>query len=330
MKKFISFMCLLLTFATLFCACNGEEPVETQPVTESVTTTAPTEETTKAPASKLKTYVDIDGELSAKATRLDVMAIRAFAGEGGYYKHAQGGCIMGDYLITCMHSPASNNIPEKVCIVKSDLKTGKIVEKSDNLILGHANDATYNPDDNIIVVADMGINGSHIVHVVNADTLKIERSISLQASGSPISYIAYDEVNQRYVCLGGLLQNLYIYDRDFRLLKVVKCSGFRNREGFDGTYVGNGAVTDGKYVYIPVWHGGETWKSQNIVIEEQTETYLRIIDISTGKDIDRIELGIQREPEYIAFRKGKFYIGCNNIKWNGMEFYKVEITTTKK
>ncbi len=328
MKKFISLMCLVLTFATLFCACNGDEPVETQPVTESVTTTTPAEETTKAPASKLKTYVDIDGTLTATATRVPAMDIRAFQGEGGYYKHAQGGCIMGDYLITCMHSPATNNIPEKVCLVKSELKTGKIVAKSDNLVLGHANDATYNPDDNVIVVADMGMNGRHIVHIVNADTLKVERSISLQASGSsPISYIAYDEVNKRYVCLGGTIEELYVYNRDFKLLKQIKCSGLRDSEEYDNSYLGNGAITDGKYVYIPEWHGGAIWPPN--AKEEQIKTYLRIIDLTIGKDVDLIELGFQREPEFIVFRNGKFYIGCNNIRWNGMEFYKVEITTTK-
>ena len=326
MKKFISMMCLLFTFATLFCACNGEEPVETQPVTESVTTTAPTEETTKAPTSKLKTYVDIDGELSAKATRLDVMAIRAFAGEGGYYKHAQGGCIMGDYLITCMHSPATETMPEKVCLVKSDLKTGKIVEKSANLILGHANDATYNPDDNVIAVADMGINGN-IIHIVDADSLEITGSHTLPTSGAPIGYIAYDEVNKRYVCLGTAIDYIYVYTRDFKLLKVVKCSGLRNSEEYDGKYLGNGAVTDGKYVYIPEWHGGANWPPN--ATEKQIKTYLRIIDASTGKDVDLVKLDFQREPEFIVFRNGKFYIGCNNINWNGMEFYKVEITTKK-
>ena len=127
--------------------------------------------------------------------------------------------------------------------------------------------------------------------------------------------------------MGTAIDYIYVYTREFKLLKVVKCSGLRDSEQYDNPYLGNGAITDGKYVYIPEWHGGANWPPS--ATERQIKTYLRIIDASTGKDVDLVKLDFQREPEFIGFRNGKFYIGCNNINWNGMEFYKVEITTTK-
>ena len=330
MKKFISLICNILTFATLFCACNKEEPIETQPITESITTTTPVEETTKAPSPVLETtYIDFEGTVSASATRVTAMDINAFLGEGGFYKHAQGGCIMGDYLITCMHSPASNDIPEKVCLVKSDLKTGKIIKKIDNLPLGHGNDATYNPDDNVLVIADCGGNGHNKLHIIDPETLTLKETITVQGNGTTICAIDYDTVNKRYVAVGAQNDYVHIYNRQFQLVKEFEGYGMTKGDPYKGDFVEQGIKTDGKYLYILEWHGGSRIADEHITIEAQVRANILVTDLNTGEHVATVETGIKRELEYMVYHNGKIYIGCNNIRWNGMEFYKVEITTSK-
>ena len=339
MKKFISMMCIVLTFATLFCACNGEEPVETQPVTESVTTAEPTEETTKAPAPVVKTtYIDFDGTVKAKPTEVKAMKISAFHQNeelGGktvqvVYKHAQGGCIMGDYLITCMNAPAVKGVyPQMVCIVKSDLKTGKIIEKSKGMPLGHGNDATYNPDDNVLVIADCGGNGHNKLHILDPETLELKETKTVSGSGTTICAIDYDTVNKRYVAVGAQNDYVHIYNRNFQLLKEFKGYGMTQGDPYKGEFSEQGIKTDGKYLYILEWHGGPNWAEKNSTTESLVRANILVTDLATGKHVATVETGIKRELEYMVYHNGKIYIGCNNIHWTGMEFYKVEITTTK-
>lgn len=66
------------------------------------------------------------------------------------YQHAQGGCVANGFLYTCMHSPFVQ--PNKCIIIKQELSSGKIVGFSREYEFGHANDATYNPDENTIVI----------------------------------------------------------------------------------------------------------------------------------------------------------------------------------
>ena len=332
MKKFISMMCLLLTFATLFCACNGEEPVETQPVTESVTATAPAEETTKAPAKK-NTFIDVDGTLSATSKELSFMRLRQFTNGEYLHTYAQGGIIEGDYAYTCMVTPWNRKPYENVfrtCIVKRSLINGEIVAKSESLPLGVSNDATYVPYNNTIVVVD-GLNANNLIQILDADTLKVKETLALKGG---VQAIAYDELNERYITIkydGDDKIKMYIYNKDFKLLKEI--SGTDGLERMDNKYGGKfncqGIHTDGTYLYILEWHGGSKYAIDGSTIEREVETKLRIVEISTGKMVDRLDLGFQREPEYIGFRKGKFYICTNNISWTGMELYQVSITTEK-
>ena len=345
MKKLISLICLVLTFATLFCACNGEDPIETQPVTESTavtttsvpeTTNTPAQETTKAPTSVEKnTFIDVDGKLSLVSKKLDFMGLPQFTQGEHLHRYAQGGVIVGDYAYTCMVTDwYHNGGVYRTCIVKTNLITGKVEAKSESLPIGTSNDAAYNPDENIIVVTDNGKNGTNKVHIIDADTLTRKRDISLQGGAQAI---AYDTVNKRYICYkynGTETVDLYIYNNKFQLLKVIP-----GMEKMDSPYIGKttgkaikfnwqGIHTDGTYLYVTEWHGGSRY-DENVTIEKEVQTKLRIIDLSTGEMVDRLDLGFKREPEYIGFRKGKFYVACNNIKWSGMEFYQVTITTTK-
>ena len=335
MKKFISLMCIVLTFATLFCACNGDEPVETQPVTESVTTTEP--ETTKAPAPKeeIKPYIDAEKTVRTSATELKTMRIKAFTqtevldgkNVDVTYQHAQGGCIMGNYLITCMHTPAKKNVhPQMVCIVKSDLKTGEIVKKSKGMPLGHGNDATYNPDDNILVIADCGGNGHNILFIMDPDTLELKETKKVQGSGTTICAIDYDTVNKRYVAVGAQNDYVHIYNRNFVLLKEHKGYGMTKGDPYKGEFSEQGIKTDGKYLYILEWHGGSIWAEKNATIEREVRANILVTDLSTGKHVATIDTGIKRELEYMVYHNGKIYIACNNISWTGMEFYRVDVS----
>ncbi len=241
--------------------------------------------------------------------------------EGDYmYANIQGGCEAKGYLYTCMVWTPSDPAKSKCRIMKQDINTGTVVGYSEAMELGHANDATYNPDENTILVSFC--DGTTRMAILDADTLNLKEVITLE--GHVLCNIHYDPLKKIYVSVAYQCEAVYVYDKDFKLINHFK--GFMsNRYGRD--YVMQGSITDGVYVYVIEWHGGKSWVETNTTIEEDARAGLLVFDLATGKFVDTIDLGIHVETEYAVYLNGKFYFGCNNIRWNGFELYEVEITT---
>lgn len=254
----------------------------------------------------------------------------ATAPSGQSLSCVQGGGTDGKYMYACMLN-ATEEIPSCM-ILKYDLKTQNRVAISKELKLGHANDMAYNPDEHILVVSHCVLSTTHngqpaagLVSIFDPDTLALKETIPL-AEGSDIS-ITYNRETKQYITVG--LQNnyIYIYDKDFNLVKTF--TGFGICRGvFNGVYCGDylmqGIDTDGKYLYISGWHGGSDFLTLRS-IEEETSTHIHVVDLETGKHLDKIELGIHREIENFGIIDGKFYIWTNNFSWTGAEFYIAEI-----
>ena len=337
MKKFISLIsaiAIVLSMTALFSSCSKDtsdkEDSEDTVTVQTSTDTKPSAETKKpssssgASANKAVPYVDFSKKVSAESTHLSYMDIKKFksvAGGDYNYQWTQGGCIANGCVYTFMVTD-NNTLPRKCCIVKTDIESGTVISKSAELALGHANDATYNPHDNVIVVADCGETGTNKVYVLDADTLTISKTLSLK--GGLSCSIAYDETNQRYIGVDVQNSAIYVYNRSFNLVKTLKSFGMSKSE-FPGEFSMQGAHTDGVYLYVLEWHGGSRWASENITVEKEVVSHIRVVNIDTGDHVKTIDLGIKREVEYIGYLDGSFYIGCNNIGWTGMEFYKVDI-----
>jgi hypothetical protein len=312
MKKLISLLCLSLALSTLLCACDEpeiEQPAdtveETKTVETEIETVKPSE--TEAPAEKNSAYVNFEGEVVATPTRLEYMDIPVFksvAGKNYKYQWTQGGCVVGNLVYTCMITD-DNTKPTKGCIIVKDLESGEVIKKSGELELGHANDVAYNPDQNVLAVADC--NDGNLVYIVDPDTLKVKKTIVLDEY---IYSLAYDDVSNKYIGVG--LGYIRYYTSNFKYIKGVK---FSLTEG----HAGQGILCDGTYIYMLEYR-------QNLEIAtDAINNNLAVYRMDTGAKVTLIDLGINRETEFIGWNDGYFYIGCNNIKWTGMEFYKVEI-----
>lgn len=268
-------------------------------------------------------FVKMGKKLNVRATHrkeFDVYpAPKSVSGEYRY-RIAQGGCEAKGFLYSWMISDSKDVGATKSCVVKHNLATGEIVGVSGEMELGHANDATYNPDENTILVSFC--DGTTRMAVLDADTLQLKNVIELE--GRFLCNIHYDSVTKTYVSVAYQCEDIYVYDKDFKILNHFN-GKMSNRYGRD--YVMQGVIHDGVYAYVLEWHGGKSWVETNTTIEEDAKSGLLVYDLKTGEFVQAIDLGIHVEIEYAVYWNSKFYFGCNNISWNGLEVYEVEITS---
>lgn len=159
---------------------------------------------------------------------------------------AQGGTVDGTYYYQAfirkhVLSKEADNI---VRIVKSELATGEIVLTSDNLKLNHANDITYNPKTNELIVVHNVPNTSWI-SIIDADTLTLKETKDI---GIDIYCLDYNETYDEYVIglSGG--QSFKILNSDF----TVKSSDFQPTDRTEG-FVTQGCSSYGNYIYFVLY-----------------------------------------------------------------------------
>ena len=243
---------------------------------------------------------------------------------------AQGGCIVDGYIYTVMWS---NNVdgktnPNKCVIVKTNLSDGKVVAKSAALDLGHGNDLTFNGTYLVTVACNLT---QKVFFIDPADlTIKGEKVLKV-TPGDAVCSIDYNEATGGYVGAGVQNAYLYMYDADFNLVRTISGAGMtKGTAGAafpDGSYSMQGIMTDGSYVYILGWHGGDTWAEEGSMSSLEhfftsgVKSSIRVVDLASGAFVQDIDLGIEREVEFVDYENGMFYIGCNNNMWTGMEFY---------
>ncbi len=274
-------------------------------------------------------YFGKDVDFTVKHEQVKKMSIAtATAPSGQELSCVQGGCTDGTYTYACMLNSTEDD--PSCMILKYDLKTQNRVAVSKELKLGHANDMVYNPDDNVLVVAhckaETSYNGQSvkgIVSIFDPDTLALKETIGLKA-GCDVS-ITYDRVHKQYITIGVQNNYVYVYDRDFNLVRTITSFGVLKGQ-YAGEHLMQGIETDGKYLYIFDWHGGSEFYPTYKSIEDEISTRMHVFDLSTGKLIETIELGIKREIENVGLIGKKLYIWANNFSWTGAEFYIAEIT----
>ncbi len=269
-------------------------------------------------------FVNMNGTVKARATHrseFDLPSPKSVTGGDYIYKDAQGGCEAKGYLYTWMITESWWDVPAtKSCVLKHNIKTGELVSISEEMELGHANDATYNPDENTILVSFC--DGTTRMAILDADTLKLKDIVTLE--GHHLCNIHYDPVTKIYVAVAVQCQAVYVYDKDFKLINRFKAF---MTPGIKREYVMQGVITDGVYAYVLEWHGGKSWEETNTTIMDEARSKLIVFDLYTGEHVNTIDLGINVEIEYAVYLNGKFYFGCNNSRWKGFELYEVEITT---
>ncbi len=212
----------------------------------------------------------------------------------------QGGCTDGEYLYTCLNDGASSGAV--TTIVKTELITGKVVARYENIMIDHANDLTYNPKTNEILACHNSPNNQKI-SIFDAETMEYKETKVIRHS---IYAIEYDEALDRYwVGLSGCY-DFISYDSE------LKKYGEYYR-GYSNGFTKQGMAADDNYLYFVLYN------TNCIAVYTKEGDYVRQIDLPVTKG----------EPENISLVGDVFYIGYNNPSWTGGIVYEVKITEKK-
>lgn len=163
---------------------------------------------------------------------------------------------------------------------------------TDSERLGHCNTMTYNRFTNKIYIANGLKNGNNLT-VINADTMAIEKTITLQEK---VFNIDYDPITRTYVSIvpiGGnqRVRTINLYNDDFKKLKTYQVDYIYPDMNNNGAFMLNGAI-----------------------MSATLGSLVECTPFGTVKQI--IEINRETEIEDIAYYNGKFYFAVLTQKPN--------------
>lgn len=163
---------------------------------------------------------------------------------------------------------------------------------TDSERLGHCNTMTYNRYTNKIYLANGLKNGNNLT-VINADTMAIEKTITLQEK---VFNIDYDPITRTYVSIVPITGNqrvrtINLYNDDFKKLKTYQVDYIYPDMNNNGAFMLNGAI-----------------------MSATLGSLVECTPFGTVKQI--IEINRETEIEDIAYYNGKFYFAVLTQKPN--------------
>lgn len=243
-------------------------------------------------------HISADGELEVKMTKLYEIP-QMYDSNGVRCRIIQGACTDGEYLYTCLNDGKSSGAI--TAIVKTELRTGKVVATYENKLIDHANDLTYNPKTNEIIAVHNAPYRQKI-SIFDADTMELKEVKTVRHE---IYSIEYDEDGD---CYWVGISHGYDYARyDTTFKKYAEYKGYAN--GFTK----QGMDADDKYVYFVLYN------TNCIAVYTKDGEYVRQIDLPVTSG----------EPENISHVGDVFYIVYNNTAWNGGIVYETTIREKK-
>ena len=209
----------------------------------------------------------------------------------------QGGCSDGQryYYQVLMHYELSDRTKDYSCIAKIDLKEKKVVKYSDVLHLDHANDMTYHPTKNILMVANNKPDPTRIT-LIDPESLEI---VGYREAPLPIYAIEYVPEKDIYV-VGMSGTRLFCFlDADLNLIddKTYRMDSSTDR------YTKQGLYADENFIYFILWDGKHKAMEdfQNIVsIYDYNGNYKGVLEFNVGV----------KEPENLSVVGGEMHAVC--------------------
>lgn len=211
---------------------------------------------------------------------------------------AQGSATDGKYAYIVMKDGSGDREVDR--IVKIDMETWTVVLESETLPLDHANDMTYDPKNNQIIVTNMYDN---LVSIIDAETLALVEQRKLEYGTWASGYI---EESDNFVFLAyGSPSGLLIADKNFAPIRATALASAPD-------YVGQGMDADNRYAYVPL--SPDKGKKDNII---------QIYDIKTGEYLGIAHVNTTMESESMFHVGDDMYIHFNNggSKIATLEFY---------
>lgn len=216
----------------------------------------------------------------------------------GNFKIMQGGCVTEDYAYMAMINTADYDTKAAGCyIYKYDVKTWKLVKRSKVLMLDHANDITYNPDNNMLYVSHCYVDSKKI-SLIDADTLELKTSIWSDSTG--LYAFDYNEENNLFVGGTGKSTTM-IYKNQLNGTQMITSGRI---QGITTQMTTQGICSDANYVYHVMFTTSAS--------PDEPYNAIFIYDLDAKKLAHNVRLSISgQEPENISIVNGEFYIGCN-------------------
>ena len=183
----------------------------------------------------------------------------------GTYATAQGSCTDGKYAYFAINNGNTT-------LLKYDVNTWELKSKRSDVNLDHANDMTYNPNENVILVANNTPN-FNIISIVDPDTLKV---IGHQKIKYKIYSISYSPKYDRYVVGISGTYNFAILDSNFKKIEVFK--------GYKSGYTRQGSDCDDNYLYFVQSGGG----GNLLVIYDWSGRLVDTVGIDKALEIENI------------------------------------------
>lgn len=207
-------------------------------------------------------------------------------------KTVQGGYTDGTYHYQAFiqKDNASNEQNNIVKIVKTELATGEVVKTSPDLPLNHANDITYNPKIDKLVVVHNNPNRTH-VSLIDPETLELVETKKIPYS---IYSIEYNESRDQYVVglSGG--QSFTFLDGNLERISGLKAAKPTARTN---GYTTQGVTADDNYIYFVLYN-------QNVItVYDWDFNFVTLIEMDLGK-VEPENLSIVGNDLYVVTTGG--------------------------
>jgi len=207
-------------------------------------------------------------------------------------KTVQGGYTDGKYHYQAFiqKDTASNEQNNVDVIVKTDLATGEVVKTSGPLPLNHANDITYNPKIDKLVVVHNNPNRTKVSYV-DPETLEMTETVTIPYS---IYSIHYSETYDRYVV--GLSGGQSFTFLDGNLKRISGTTAAKPTPRTTG-YTTQGVTADDNYIYFVLYN-------QNVItVYDWDFNFVTLIEMDLGK-VEPENLSIVGNDLYVVTTGG--------------------------
>lgn len=192
----------------------------------------------------------------------------------------QGGCYNGKNFYQAFISEDESTS----FIAKKNIESGETIF-SEPRAMGHANDMTYHPELNQVLVCDSEFK----VYFYDADTLEYIKEIVLTTKVGAISYNAY---NNTYTAYGNSKEpNIYTLDENFNVIGQFELK--ERKKTAQGIY------SDDTYVYSLFTPFVDGSREYHIIIHDHNGNHIASFNVAASS---------YYEAENLSIVDGKFYI----------------------
>ncbi len=216
------------------------------------------------------------------------------------FRGFQGGCSDGEryYYQVLMHYELSDRTKDYSCIAKADMQTKQVMKYSGVLHFDHANDITYHPKKNLLMVANNKPNYTRIT-LVDPDSLEV---VGYEESPVPLYALEYNPDRDMFVAGISGKREFCFLDGD---LKLIDDKTYRTVEA-DDRCTKQDICADNNLLYFILWDGKHKDMDdfQNrVTIYDWNGEYRGVLEFNLGAE----------EPESISIMGGEIYaVVCNN------------------